>query len=344
MNDLSGAKKLVLIAIALSVLLVSCSSERPDIDVSDIDVKLHIKRFEIDLFTINPDSIEQNIPFFTDKYGLFYELFNKNIINIGGVELPSYKNNLRGFITDADMRSVYEDCIAQYAGIDDLAKNLTEAFKHYKYYFSERQVPEIITFISGFNYNIVTADSILAIGLDMYLGRGCKYYSMLQFPKYKTNNLINEAIVPDCIKGWASSEFEYIDAEKDLLSNIVYTGKILYFMDCMLPDVDDSLKIGYTSNQIKWCRQNEPNIWAYFIEQKLLYSTDHVENNKYTGEGPFTPGFPEGSPGRVGQWLGWQIVRSFMDNNSEVSLRELMEKENDAQKILTKSKYKPGNS
>src|SRR3990170_6426099 len=135
MNDLSGAKKLVLVAIVLSVLLVSCGAERPDIDVSDIDVKLRIKRFEKDLFALNPDSIEQNISFFTAKYGLFYELFNKNIINIGGVELPSYKNNLRGFITDADMRSVYADCIAQYAGIENLAETLSDAFKHYKYYF-----------------------------------------------------------------------------------------------------------------------------------------------------------------------------------------------------------------
>ena len=151
-----------------------------------------------------------------------------------------------------------------------------------------------------------------------------------------------EAIVPDCMKGWATSEFEYDNSQKDLLSKMVYNGKILYFMDALLPHIENSRKIGYTSDQIIWCKHNESNIWAFFIEHKLLYSTDHAENIKYIGEAPFTPGFPEGSPGRVGQWLGWQIVRAYMDNNPDVSLSELMEEENDAQKILTKSKYKPG--
>jgi len=346
MNDCLRTKILFVIlpVFILSGLLISCDSERLDIDVSDINVEIQIKRFEKDLFELDPDNILENIPLFSAKYGLFYELFNKNIINIGGIENPVYKNSLGDFITDPDMRSVYKDCMDQYTDMEDIAETLANAFKHYKYYFPSKPLPEIITFISGFNYNIVTTDSILAIGLDMYLGTDYKYYSMLQLPKYRTNNFHKEAIVPDCLKGWATSEFENNNSKKDLLSQMVYNGKLLYFMDAMLPDISEhsGLKIGYTTEQKRWCSQNESNIWAFFVEQKLLYSTDHSENIKYIGEAPFTPGFPEGSPGRVGQWLGWQIVRAYMNNNPDVSLKELMEEENDGQKILTKSKYKPG--
>ena len=130
MNDCLRIKKLnvVLLVLISFGLLLSCSSERLDIDVSDIDVKIQIKRFEKDLFTLNPDSIWESTSFFTGKYGLFYELFNKKIINIGGIEHPSYNNNLRGFITDPDMTSVYEDCIDQYTNIEYLANNLTIRF------------------------------------------------------------------------------------------------------------------------------------------------------------------------------------------------------------------------
>ncbi|MFH1321494.1 MAG: gliding motility lipoprotein GldB [Bacteroidota bacterium] len=340
--------------ILLTGLLFSCSPGRLDIDVSDIDVEIQIKRFEKDLFELNPDSVLARISFFEKKYGLFYELFNTRIINIGGVDHPSYGYNLKNFITDPDMRSVNEECINQYNDLENLSDDLSQAFKHYRYYFPEKPVPEIITFISGFNYSIITADSILGIGLDMYLGQGYKFYSMLQLPKYKTQNMNKEKIVTDCMRGWAMSEFEEGDPlsagvqsppswqteQKDLLSQMIYQGKILYFVDAMLPLVVDSLKIGYTSQQIKWCGNNESNIWTFFIDKKLLYSTDHTENIKYIGEGPFTQSFPDGSPARIGQWMGWQIIRAYMENNPDVSLKELMYNYN-AQKILTKSKYKP---
>jgi hypothetical protein len=112
-------------------------------------------------------------------------------------------------------------------------------------------------------------------------------------------------------------------------------------MDLVLPDVDDSLKIAYTSVQIEWCEKNEADIWKYFIDNNLLYSTNKMDfYRKYFSEAPFTSGFPQDSPGRIGVWLGWQMVRTYMQNNTEISLEKLLS-QTDAQFILKHSKYKP---
>ena len=122
---------------------------------------------------------------------------------------------------------------------------------------------------------------------------------------------------------------------------MIYAGKELYLKDLLLPEYTDADKIGYLPEQIKWCQENEGYMWRYFIEDKLLYSSDSKLPNRFINVAPFSKFYLEidnQSPGRVGTWMGWQIVRSFMENN-EVSLQQLLQM--DAIEIFNKSKYKP---
>jgi uncharacterized protein YjaZ len=98
--------------------------------------------------------------------------------------------------------------------------------------------------------------------------------------------------------------------------------------------------MGYTKEQLEWCIKNESNIWAFFIEQKLLYSTVVQQYIKYISDGPTTNGLPKESPAKIGAWIGWQIVKAYMNNNPAITLEQLL-KEKDAQKILNNSNYKP---
>jgi hypothetical protein len=113
-------------------------------------------------------------------------------------------------------------------------------------------------------------------------------------------------------------------------------------MDAVMPETSDTLKIGYTQNQLVWCDENEAGIWAYFLENDLLFESDYLKIQKYLAEAPFTPGIGEKSESapKLGIWTGWQIVKKYMDKNPEVSLQQLM-LESDSQKILSLSKYKP---
>jgi hypothetical protein len=174
----------------------------------------------------------------------------------------------------------------------------------------------------------------------MYLGADCDYYKRLEYPKYKTATMRKEYMLPDFVKAWMIVEFEEKNLKSDFLTRIVTEGKISYLLDAMLPKMDDTLKMGFTQNQLNWCRQNEGHIWSFFIKRKILYSTDYQEITQFTNIGPFTTGFSKESPARTGSWIGWQIVRSYMAKNKNITLAQLME-EKDAQKLLAASSYRP---
>lgn len=323
-------------------LICSCSKSRVEIDTSNINIpEVKIDRLEQDLFKMNPDSIKAFTPLMIKKYGKFYIRFFANIINRGGMYDSSYSSNLAQFIADKDMRNAYMQTQNSYPDLNWLEDDLAEAFKHFKYYFPERNIPKPVSFMSGFNYSIVDVDNVLGVGLEMYLGSDNQMYKMLQLPRYKTMQMRKEYILPDCIKGWMATEFENKMNKADFLSEIIYQGKVMYLTDALLPEIDDSLKIGYTNDQLKWCKKNEGNMWSFFLDQNLIYSTNYTEIAKFTTDAPFTAEISKDAPGRVGTWIGWQIVRKFMDKNKDVTVKALME-EKDAQLILSKSKYKPG--
>lgn len=335
-------KNLLTCLLIINVFIFSSCNRNPlDIDTSDINIPpIIIDRLEQDLFNIDTANIREETGKLQGKYGTFYTIFIRNIINNGGISDSSYSYRIKQFIYDGDMRKAYNDCQKVYPSTDFLNEDLTELYKHFRYHFPEKNLPKPITMMSGFNYSVVNIDSTLAIGLEMYLGSKNVFYQMLTLPNYKTHYMNKENIVPDAARAWMFTQFPYNMDKNDFLSEITYMGKIMYLTDALLPDVHDSLKIQYTKEQLDYCKQNEFNIWSYFAAQKLLYTTDHTEIMKYTSEGPFTSAFSKEAPPRIAYWIGWQIVREYMKNNPDITPAQLMN-ETDAQKILTKAKYKP---
>lgn len=337
--------RIFMLLIAAS-LLASCEHSRLDVDVSGVEIEpVKIKRMEQDLFSLGPDSLGAQSQQMLDKYGQFYTRFITSFINDGGLTDSTYGYNLMQFISDKDMRSVYDDCMKQYPDLSWLEKDITDAFRRYKYHFPKENLPAVASMMSGFNYSIINIENTLGIGLEMYMGQEYKYYQMLvdPIPLYRRKNMRREYILPDCLKGWMMTRYRMDMAKTDFLSHIIYQGKLYYAVDAMIPGASDTLKIGYTGEQLDWCNRNEGRVWAYFLERKLLYTTDNAEIMKYITEGPFTAAISKDAPAQIGTWLGWQIVRSYMNKNPEVTLEQLMN-EKDAQRILTLAKYKPEKS
>lgn len=345
-NKISYRNFVTALGVSVLILLTSCHHNPLDIDVSKVSVPpVKVERMERDMFRMPPDSINQYTQKMLKKYGIFYTNFVTGFINDAGVMDSTYAIALRHFITDKDMRNTYDSCEKEYPDLSFLESGLTDAFRHFKYYFPDRPLPRVLTVMSGYNYGLIYYDSTLAISLEMYLGANNSYYTMLGFPHYKTMHMTKDYMVSDAVYGWLESIFKSTDSagnnQDDLLSQIVHEGKIMYALDAMLPKVNDTIKMRYTKKQLMWCKENEFNMWAFIIRQKLLYSADLSNISKLTDDGPFTSYFNHDvSPSRTGYWLGWQIVRAYMDNNPNVTLPQLMA-EKSADKILKESNYKP---
>lgn len=340
-NKLEMIKKSILFFIIAISILTSCKRENKfDIDTSNIAVDVKVNRLDKDLFELDPGNIDNEVISIIEKYGEFFELYNARVINLGNPHSANYPTVLTGFVTDYTMNKVYEKVMEVFPDLNIIEDDITQAFKRYKYFFPEKKIPAVYTFIGGFNQSIVVADSILGIGIDKYLGKNCEFYDRLKIDKYLRTNMNPQNIPTDAVKAWALTEFVYNDSIDNLVNNMVYQGKIQYFLDAMFPQTPDSLKMGFTANQLRWCITNEYQMWNYLIEEKMLFSTDYMTINKHINSAPFTSGYPKDSPGRASIWLGHEIVKAYMKRNPEITIKDLMLDDN-YQNILSESRYEP---
>ena len=337
MDRFKGELKKLLIILTF---MVSCTSADRRVDLEGLDPGVEILRLDIDLFEIDIDSIPQQLPWIKERYGEFFDIFNHLIIRTGNPGSPAYPQHLHRFLTDFDIYRIHSETGRVFHDLTELEAELDKAFRHYMFYFPGYAVPQIYTYISGFNQSVVTAEGIMGIGLDKYLGRDHFFYSELQLPNFQRFNMHPAKISSDCMIAWAMTEFEFDDSDDNLLSHIIYHGKLLFFADAMLPDLHDTLKTGFSLSHLEWCRGNEAQMWTYLVENKLLFSTDARTINQFINEGPFTSEFTRDSPARAAVWLGWQIVKSYMNRHKDLSLEELM-LDNDYQGILNRARYRP---
>lgn len=329
------------------LFLHACKNEKnssidtiKDIELEVEPVELNWKYLDLDLLELRKSSRFKDYTSLQKSHGTFFNLFCKRIINIGEPGSPQFEMYFKEFLTDPTIKSVFDSVNLIYADRKEFIEPLNDAFTRYKQFFPKNRIPRVETFISGFNYGIIATDSVLGIGLDMFLGKDNKFYSMLSVPKFISYSMGKEYLVSSAVKGWMTTEFVLDSKSNTLLDEMIYEGKMLYVLDALFPETHDSIKIKYSNFQLEWAKHNEAPAWKYLIDQKLLFNTNHLEKRKIIADAPFTTGMPKESPGRIGQFLGWQIVRKYMSKKDKIDLMALINETN-SQKILNESGYKP---
>jgi hypothetical protein len=332
-------KKNALFLLLIVLNLSGCRRNPLQIDVSDITADIRIMRFEETLFSVDPTAIDSYIPQWKEEYGRFFTDLCY-ILNLGNPDDPGFSNGLRKFVTDRSIYQLYTRTMKVYPGLDTLTDELDDAFRHYLYYFPDKPVPRIYTYISGLSRSAITDEDVLAIGLDSYLGRDEILYKQAAVYNYLTVNMHPAKIISDCMLFWGETEFPYHDSVDNLISKMIYQGRLVYFAHAMLPDQPDSLLFGFQEKNLEFCATDEESMWTHLIENKLLFSTDKFTIDAYILEGPFTKDFGRDSPARAAVWLGYRIVNAYMTKNPDITVPELMQ-ENDYMKILNLSGYNP---
>jgi len=289
---------------------------------------------------IKPDNLQEMVPRLNNKYGSFFTAYNENVIALGNSSDPKYANYLNAFLTDTIILAAREKIDSVFRDLTPIQKKLEGGFRHFRYYFPMKKIPQIITIVSGFNQSVVMTTEAIGISLDNYLGADCPFYKRLALPAYKRENMCSAKIPTDVLYAWGISEFEFDDANNNLLSNMIYQGKMIYFLDAMFPDEPDYLKIGFQPDKIEWCKKNESKMWTYLVEHRLLFNSERMNIIRFINPAPFTSSFTADSPGRAGIWIGWQIVRAYMKKHPEITLPSLLS-DNDFQRILNESGYSP---
>lgn len=326
-------------------VFIFCSCKNNDIpDVSNIKVDLKVQRFEKDFFAIDTNNILNELQRLRIKYPTFINDYTSQILGFDNTTPPdSLIKYIHLFIRD--YRFVKDSADKLFTDLDPQVKEIKKGLQFVKYYFPIYNTPhQIITFIGPFDgYSDVITSDAFAVGLQLHMGSNFSFYrsdiSRDLFPEYISRRFTPEYIPVNCIKNVIDDMYPDNSIGKALIEQMVEKGKRLYFLDKFMPYTAENLKIGYTEKQLKECYQNEAVIWDFFLTNDLLNNTDQNITKNYIGEGPKTQELGEGSPGNIGAFSGWQIVKKYMDKNSKTTLQELMKI--NAREIYNQSKYKP---
>jgi gliding motility-associated lipoprotein GldB len=315
--------KLYLLPVVFCLFFWSCDQKsKVEKTIEETPVTIKVERFDKIFFETPPKDLAK----VKKQFPYFFSPKINDTVWLNKMQEPIW-------------REVYAEVQKKYSNVEGVQNDLETLYKHIKYYFPETKQPKLITLISDMDYSnkAIYADSLVIVSLELYLGKDHKFY---QFPKYIKQNFEQSQIMPDIVTSFSAGKIAP-PTDKNFLSQMIYFGKQLYLKDVLLPESSDADKIGYTPEQIVWCQENEGYIWRYFVEREMLFSDDQKLTNRFIDPAPFSKFYLEidnDSPGQVGSWIGWQMVRSFMANN-DVTVAQLMK--TDAKEIFEKSKYKP---
>jgi hypothetical protein len=336
----------IIIIIFAIGLLAACQKSAHQKDLSEVKLTMSSVRFEQDLF--NCSSV-MDIEKLALKHPDFYPIYTQSIL--GSVIMGPNSTSqdvaveLYRYIAHKDMDSLYKITQSKYADFEPYRAKLEKASKYIHTYFPDERIERVTTFISAFQYGSVfdQQHKAFGVGLDMYLGADFEVYKLLDpqsFPAYRVSKFEAERIVPNCIQTFVDYKMGGFEGT-NFIEQAIFEGKKLYLLDLLLPEFSDALKINYTEEQLKWATNQESNMWSYLVEKEVLFNSNKNDYQKhYFNDGPFTTPFGNESAPRIGPWIGWQIVRKYMDKNPNVTIHQLIADKNH-QAIFQKSGYRP---
>jgi len=306
-------------------MVIACGDEKKVADqVANIPVDLKVFRFDHELAETTTETFSET----KKKYPYLFPAQYPDSIWIQKLD-------------DTIQIELLDEVGKAFPNFDTEKEELELLYKHIKYYFPRINGPKVLTVISDVDYQnrIILTDSLLLIGLDNYLGSDHRFYQGMQ--GYIGTILDKRYLNSDVAGAFVTKILNY-PSERTFLSKIVYYGKVLYLKDKLLPLETDAQKIGYSEEQYEWAQANEEPVWRYFVERELLYSTDKELEARFLDLAPFSKFGLElidgESPSRIGRYMGWQIVKAYMDKN-ELTPQQLLGIS--AEEIFREANYKP---
>lgn len=329
------------VLIILAVVLCGCGNKYQYIPKDIEAVEVEIVRFDSAQLAVRPDSVRQDIEQLYTDYEEFMPIFVEGILGLPTEDTAYFCEMYADFLTDTLLGFAQTNAKVQsmFSNVDSLQDALNEGFSRLHYLYPDWVIPTVYLFVSGFNSSVVYYDNMLGVGVDMYLGSDYPYYNQVVYD-YQKSTMEKEYVVRDLMSMYLAYNIAYNSKYNRLLEQMIFRGKQLFLLSHLLPDAPAWQVIGYTPEQWAWCEHYEQAIWNRIMEKRDLFKTESRILNSYMNEGPFTAEVTQDSPGRLGLWVGWQIVKSYMHHNQEITILDLIN-EGDAQKILEQSFYKP---
>ncbi len=333
-------KKYLFIAICV-LAMTGCQKGRTYFPKDLEPQQIELIRFDKALLNVHEATVAHDIRVLYDEYPVFMPLWVEDILGVPAADTAYLEQQLPQFLNDTMYGFKQTNAREQevFADVSDIQSSINKAFARIQWLYPETEIPSVYLFVSGFVTPIFFEEELVGIGADMYLGSDYEYYNRVVYD-YQKQTMRKECIPVDVISAYLFRTLPYTSDKSRLLDQMMYRGKVMYLTAQIFDELPGYEVMGWTKEQWKWCEENERAIWHLVMDKRDLFKTESLVLTSYLNDGPFTSEVSQDAPGRLGIWLGWRIVESYMEHNENVSLQELMA-EPDAQKIMELSLYKP---
>lgn len=335
------------IILVASVLCLGCKKKEKPVDVAkpklteaqveaSKNVEVKILRYEQDLFAIDQNNMAA-------AFAAMYGKYPENIVAKDAWNNTEMLQSIKGYLNDPVIKEIYQDTEALYADMSDFKNEITPALTLYLTHFPNESVPDFCTLVSGIDFQMPQVfgyENTIFICLDMYLGKDNKHYGQAGMPKFIAARCEKKYMATDCFS--KALVYRHLPDRTlvTLLDNMVDAGKKMLFTQTMFPSVSAQDILEYNDQQYNWANSHEASVWHYLVEKNLVYDKNDNVIKRMMDETPFTRDFGNDSPGRLGVYIGFQIVQSYMRTHPGTTLKDLMAMR-DSQKLLKESGYKP---
>ncbi|MGD1945327.1 MAG: gliding motility lipoprotein GldB [Croceivirga sp.] len=253
------------------IFIISCHSDSGrEQEIARIPVDLPIERFDRQF----AQASSEDIPYLKSRYPY---LFPKQ-----------YSDSVwMAKLNDTIQQELLSEVQKTFGDFREEEEALHSLFQHITYYFPKYRVPKVITLTSEVQYDnrVVLSDSLLLLGLDNYLGKDHHFYRSIS--RYIAQGLDKAYLTSDVVSAFAK-KLNRFPRNRTFLSRMIHYGKEIYLKDLLIPRASDAQKMNYIEEEITWAEENEEQIWRYFIEQELLYSTDSELDRRFLDPAPFS--------------------------------------------------------
>lgn len=332
-------KKALYFILVFLFFLSACSKDKTfrTADISGKDIDFHITRFDSIFWNIDTSDVCNEFARLDSTYPEMARIYIERVMLMGKLGNPMVRAEYNNFHNYPAVTTVFNTVQQEYSDISDIEQKLEPAILRMNVLLPQIVTPDFYTHISFFNQNVIVGTGFISLSIDNYMGEDYIYYDSIGIYSYLRQNMVRYKIPTDYMIALLTSEFPF-NPSGNLLDDITYYGRILYAAKCLFPEEDENVILGYSHKQMEWAEEHEKEIWDEMVSTHMIYTTNIIEKNKFTHDGPFTQPFGQESPSRLGAFIGYQIVKSYMRSNQNVTLVQLMQMTN-GQEILNKSKY-----
>lgn len=339
-----------LLPVIYSVLvgLSSCRSERKEVpDVQDLAVTTKVVSFVQLLAEASTSSDPLALQQLTEQYPAFSQVYFTQVLGINPFDPRTFKDSLPGWLSSPFMQGLQHAVDSVYGDFSTWSAEFEQSFKYMKHYFPDQTTPAVYTYNSEMGVaNMIFEDQgkdALGVGLEFYL-QGVIPYKEIDpmnpnFSDYVVRTYNADHLVKKALESWVEDQVSPVAAQQ-MLDYMIRHGKKLFILEKLLPSTQDTVIFEYTPTQLAWCRDNEAQIWAYFLQEKMIYEKEMRKVQRYVFPAPVSAGMPDGAPGRTGDFIGYKIVQAYMTRHPQTSLQDLAV-QTDAQAIMDGARYRP---